>query len=169
MCERRNRCKRRGPWTPSPFATCGRRGNGFRGGACLFRTAHHARAKVRHRTQAAPASRSASLAANSVAPVVHTSSTSSTLRGSVAPGSACMLPSMFARRAARESLRWSKLCGRRSTSMQAIPSSSATACASSSAWSNPLLPVSYTHLNAERDEDAEVEDVNERYLREKLV
>ena len=101
------------------------------------KSVHQARAKVRQCTLRPPASRIASHAANSVAPVVHTSSMSRMLSGALAPGRADTACAMFPMRARRESARWSRARGGESRGMTGRPITSATSCASSSAWSNP--------------------------------
>lgn len=101
------------------------------------KSVHQARAKVRQCTLRPPASRIASHAANSVAPVVHTSSMSRMLFGALAPGRADTACAMFPMRARRESARWSRARGGESRGMTGRPITSATSCASSSAWSNP--------------------------------
>ena len=64
----------------------------------IFGVPYQVRAKVRHQTWSALAVRRAQAAPLKVAPVVHTSSTTMTLFGGVAPGSTEMRPSRFARR-----------------------------------------------------------------------
>ncbi|WP_371298227.1 glycosyltransferase family 2 protein [Paraeggerthella sp.] len=79
-------------------------GNQLQGASAGLAAPYQTRAKVRHRTCEAPASRTASAAENSVAPVVHTSSTTSAAVGTLAPGKGRSLPSMFSRRPRRASV-----------------------------------------------------------------
>ena len=85
----------------------------------------------------APAARRASVAANRVAPVVHTSSTTMTAPGMLAPANAVSECLMLPMRPVRPSFRWSRLRAATSRGAKSSPAMNDNSRARCSAWSTP--------------------------------